>query len=145
MLLAVRTHCKGISEPMQVAETFAFPIPAHDIPEDTRTRLLQLLPQVFKPHDPTTCLTCPPQQLDTSSAAGPKSRASRRDRDDKESGAEGSKADKAAAGIDNNQDSRHLLAEMRLSDWVRLDTCVTVVDGSVFESNLHSIEELKER
>eukprot|EP00775_Hariotina_reticulata_P012907 gene12907-13033_t len=139
----------GISEPMQVAETFAFPIPAHDLPEETRTRLLQLLPQVFKPHDPTTCLTCPSQQLDTSSAAGPKRRGSRRDRDDEDSSrAEGSKADNSSAddGVgNNNQDSRLLLAEMRLSDWVRLDTCVTVVDGSVFDNNLHSIEELKER
>jgi G3E family GTPase len=37
------------------------------------------------------------------------------------------------------------LSEFHLSDWVRLDTCVTVVDASVFLDNLHSIEELKDR
>jgi hypothetical protein len=37
------------------------------------------------------------------------------------------------------------LSEFHLSDWVRLDTCVTVVDASVFLDNLHSIEELRDR
>lgn len=37
------------------------------------------------------------------------------------------------------------LSEFQLSDWVRLDTCVTVVDASVFLDNLHSIEELRDR
>lgn len=38
-----------------------------------------------------------------------------------------------------------VLSELSLSDWVRLDTCVTVVDASVFLDNLHSIEELRDR
>jgi G3E family GTPase len=42
----------------------------------------------------------------------------------------------AAAGV---------LSELSLSDWVRLDTCVTVVDASIFLDNLHSIEELRDR
>jgi hypothetical protein len=38
-----------------------------------------------------------------------------------------------------------VLSELQLSDWVKLDTCVTVVDASVFLDNLHSIEELRDR
>jgi hypothetical protein len=34
----------GISEPMQVAETFTFPIPADQLPADIRTQLAKLLP-----------------------------------------------------------------------------------------------------
>jgi G3E family GTPase len=49
-------------------------------------------------------------------------------------------AGKAFAGGDGG-----VLSELQLSDWVRLDTCVTVVDASVFLDNLHSIEELKDR
>jgi hypothetical protein len=34
----------GISEPMQVAETFTFPIPAEQLPADIRSQLAKLLP-----------------------------------------------------------------------------------------------------
>mgnify|MGYP001807856625 CR=1 FL=1 len=49
-------------------------------------------------------------------------------------------AGKASVGSDGG-----VLSELQLSDWVKLDTCVTVVDASVFLDNLHSIEELKDR
>jgi hypothetical protein len=47
------------------------------------------------------------------------------------------------AGSDGGPNS--VLSELQLSDWVKLDTCVTVVDASVFLDNLHSIEELRDR
>jgi len=137
---------------MQVAETFTFPIPAHDLREETRNHLLQLLPQSFKPHDPSTCITCPSdtQQPDRmASATAPAGhKGTQQHRQEEASYTKGNLIDdKAEVGTDSsNRGSKLLpLAEMHLSDWVRLDTCVTVVDGSVFESNLHSIEELKDR
>jgi hypothetical protein len=35
--------------------------------------------------------------------------------------------------------------QVQLSDWVRLDTCVSVVSVADFWDNLHSIEELRDR
>jgi hypothetical protein len=64
-------------------------------------------------------------------------------------GKDGSTADAAAAAADGGSEAADagatLLSELSLSDWVRLDTCVTVVDASVFLDNLHSIEELRDR
>lgn len=57
--------------------------------------------------------------------------------------ASGGSAEAAAGGSADAAGA--LLSELSLSDWVRLDTCVTVVDASVFLDNLHSIEELRDR
>lgn len=56
------------------------------------------------------------------------------------------KADDAAEeATGSGADGGAVLSELQLSDWVRLDTCVTVVDASLFLDNLHSIEELRDR
>ncbi|KAF8059687.1 yciC [Scenedesmus sp. PABB004] len=85
----------GISEPMAVAETFAFPLPASELPPEARAALVRLLPAI-RANQAAHAEACP---------------------------------DGACA----------------LGDFVRLDTCVTVVDASAFADNLHSIEELKDR
>lgn len=80
---------------------------------------------------------------DSDTAAKPDATVVVTDAADGGSEAKGSSAD--AAGGSGDTAAGALLSELSLSDWVRLDTCVTVVDASVFLDNLHSIEELRDR
>ncbi|WIA40174.1 hypothetical protein OEZ86_013569 [Tetradesmus obliquus] len=171
----------GISEPMQVAETFTFPIPAEQLPADIRSQLAQLLP----PGAAASRTACPtgncPWVTATSAAAaggggsgkeGPLGDAaasasvedvavdisgSSSDAGDKAVKKGGGKQKKGGKKESSGKDAAEEeeeeeeagneleLSEFQLSDWVRLDTCVTVVDASVFLDNLHSIEELRDR
>lgn len=125
--LTKRVHA-GISEPMQVAETFTFPIPTSELPPDTREQLLKLLPAAAKPSH-----GCGRPGAPCNDDGGRRTRS----------------ADKAPkeqqGGKDDNGSHANGLSELALSEYVRLDTCVTVVDASVFFDNLHSLEELHDR
>jgi hypothetical protein len=117
---------------MQVAETFTFPVPVEELPAPTKARLLELLPAAAaaKARRHEDCLPC--QQKPQKPAGG-------HNDDDKETqpAAPATKGDAGGAEA--------ALCELHLGDFVRLDTCVTVVDAAVFLDNLQSIEELKHR
>lgn len=117
---------------MQVAETFTFPVPVEELPPPTKARLLELLPAAAaaKARRHEHCLPCqqtPAQGHDDGD-------------DDGETQLPAARATTGDAGS-----TESTLSELHLGDFVRLDTCVTVVDAAVFLDNLQSIEELKHR
>lgn len=151
---------------MQVAETFAFPIPAEELPAEVQAQLVKLLPAAAaarKPPCPTG--NCPVITADSSrkgltagkgNAQAALNGAGKGDNSAdvassgtaKKGGKKSGKRGDDVGGeqqVDQKKSDGDVLSELQLSDWVRLDTCVTVVDASVFLDNLHSIEELRDR
>lgn len=113
---------------MQVAETFAFPIPLSELPANTREQLHKMLPAA----------AAKPARSCGHAGAPCNDDVARRTRS----------ADKAPKEPQDSKDGSSPAdghAELALSEYVRLDTCVTVVDASVFFDNLHSLEDLHDR
>lgn len=128
---------------MQVAETFTFPIPMDQLPPESQDQLMKLLPAAAARKHACPTGTCPLKKTD-SGASNTKGNNGSRSRDDAKVRDTDFAKPEAGEAVQAD-DGEAELAELQLSDWVRLDTCVTVVDASVFLDNLHSIEELRDR
>lgn len=123
----------GISEPMQVAETFAMPLPA--------SMAISLL-------------AAGGDKKGKKGAAEGQAQPAQSAQRGKEASAAGGgvSGGKRAASVDGGGGGGSALAApdehcpgQCLGDFARLDTCVTVVDAGAFFDNLASIEELADR
>jgi G3E family GTPase len=131
----------GISEPMQVAETFTMSIPVEELRRAADEageksgdgggglrRLLESLP----PPSPRAPMT-------------PALKKARYEGEIAQKQGERTPVDTESEEKEGACDVHGADSELCLSRWARLDTCVTVVDAARFWDDLHSIEDLSER
>ncbi|KAG2489398.1 hypothetical protein HYH03_012039 [Edaphochlamys debaryana] len=154
----------GISEPMQVAETFTFSLPDADDADAPAKRQTAAAGDEPEP-EPAAAQPGARKKRRSSSRGGAQSDPDEDMNDDdgapsgkvQDAKAKGSAKGKGkgrrasegggGAGDDDGDDGDAcpLVMTRALSDVARLDTCVTVVDAASFHDNLASIEELADR
>lgn len=140
----------GISEPMQVAETFTFQLPDDiscplDHDHSTHTQKQQQLIHSSKGEAAEEAPTPKPTKKRRSSSGGSVKgdEGSKGSRGGSRRGSRRGSSAGEGAEAEGVGDSEGL--PPALSSVARLDTCVTVVDAATFLDNLTSIEELADR